>query len=302
MIIEAENLTKRYGKFTAVDRVSFSIAKGECFGFLGPNGAGKTTIMRMIQGVSPITEGSLYVFGMDVAKSARKIKERMGVIPQENNLDPDLTALKNLLVYARYFDIERKEAEERAVKLLSFLELSDKKERKIWQLSTGYKRRLVVARALINEPDLLILDEPTTGLDPAARHLIWKRLGEFKERGITMVLTTHYMDEAAHLCDRLVIMDRGRFLCEGVPEELVAERLGDECIEIRVDEAEREALRRMLQQSELCYQETGDTFYIFSKDGDRISEFMETKHKKLIHRKPTLEDLFLQLSGRKLSE
>ncbi|MDD1653449.1 MAG: ABC transporter ATP-binding protein, partial [Methanomicrobiales archaeon] len=208
-VIEATGLTKRFGDFTAVDHVSFRVEPGEVFGFLGPNGAGKTTTMRMIQCVSPKTEGSLRVFGMEVEGHEVEIKRQIGVVPQENNLDPDFTVYKNLAVYARYFDLPRAEAEATIEELLAFVELAEKRDTPIEKLSGGMKRRLILARALVNRPRLLILDEPTVGLDPQARHLIWERLREIRNRGNTIVLTTHYLEEAERLCDRLVIMDRG---------------------------------------------------------------------------------------------
>ncbi len=221
VIVSAKNLVKRYNGLTAVDQVSFEIERGECFCFLGPNGAGKTTTMRMIYGFSPVTEGELSVFGLSVDRDIRTIKQRIGVIPQENSLDPDLNVVQNLTIYARYFDIPRRDVENRITELLGFFQLSDKREEKIDRLSGGMKRRLILARALMNRPELLILDEPTTGLDPQARHLIWDRLKELKTQGMTMILTTHYMDEAMILSDRLVIMDHGRIVEAGIPAALV---------------------------------------------------------------------------------
>jgi lipooligosaccharide transport system ATP-binding protein len=215
VLIEATGLTKKFGDLTAVDGIDFKIFKGECFGFLGPNGAGKTTTMKMIHCVLPLTSGKLTVAGMDVTKNGREIKKMIGVAPQENNLDPDFTVFHNLIVYARYFDIPRAEAEKRAEELLRFVQLEEKRNVIIEHLSAGMKRRLILARSLINEPQILILDEPTTGLDPQARHLIWDKIRSLRKQEVTIVLTTHYMDEAAQLCDRLIIMDHGKIIEEG---------------------------------------------------------------------------------------
>lgn len=222
-VIEAEDLKKQFGEFVAVDSVSFTVEEGEVFGFLGPNGAGKTTTMKMIQCVSPKTGGKLEVFGMGVSTHQCEIKKLLGVVPQENNLDPDFTVYDNLMVYSRYFDIHRARAERVIEELLDFVQLREKKDTLIEQLSGGMKRRLILARALINTPRLLILDEPTIGLDPQARHLIWDKLKSLQSQGITIVLTTHYLEEAARLCDRLVIMDYGKIIVEGKPDELIKE-------------------------------------------------------------------------------
>ena len=231
-IIEADDLTKTFNEIVAVSHIRFSVKKGEIFGFLGPNGAGKTTTMRMIECVSPRTSGTLRVFGMDPDINPAGIKQRIGVVPQETNLDPDFTCAGNLLTYARYFDIPTAEAERRVENLLVFVALTEKRNTAIDKLSGGMKRRLILARALINNPDLLILDEPTIGLDPQARHLIWDRLRLLRAQGNTIVLTTHYLDEAARLCDRLVIMDHGTFLVEGNPADLVRDHVGNEIIEM----------------------------------------------------------------------
>lgn len=217
----ARGLTKRYGELTAVDGIDLRIERGECFGFLGPNGAGKSTTMRMIYGRAPLTAGSLHVLGLDVTKDIRAIKARIGVVPQEDNLDPDFTALQNLTVYANYFGLRGKEAVARAHELLAFARLSDKAQAQVDALSGGMKRRLVLARGLINSPELVVLDEPTTGLDPQARHLVWDQLRALKAQGVTLLLTTHYMDEAAKLCDRIAIIDHGRILALDTPAALV---------------------------------------------------------------------------------
>ena len=218
VVLEAKNLEKRFKDFVAVNKINFKVKEGEVFGFLGPNGAGKTTTMKIIQCVSPKTSGDLKVFGLDVNEHPREIKQHMGVVPQMDNLDPDFSVIENLVQYSRYFDIPIEEAKKRANDLVNYVQLNDKKESSIDKLSGGMKRRLVLARAMINNPKLLILDEPTTGLDPQARHLIWEKLKDLSSRGITVILTTHYMEEAARLCDRIVIMDNGQILVEGTPK------------------------------------------------------------------------------------
>ncbi len=231
-LIEATNLVKRYGPVLAVDHISFHVRKGECLGFLGPNGAGKTTTLRMLRGYAPPTEGSLQVFGLSLEKAPREIKRRMGVVPQENSLDPELTVLQNLLVYARYFDLPKKEARSRAEELLNFFHLKEKANGEPDRLSGGMVRRLLIARALINRPEVLSLDEPTTGLDPQARHLMWDRLKELRRQGVTTVLTTHYMEEAAELCDRILVMDLGKIIEEGTPKALVAKHAAQNLEEV----------------------------------------------------------------------
>lgn len=235
-IVLAENLTKKFGDFTAVDSVSFGVNKGVLFGFLGPNGAGKTTTMRMIYCVSPKTSGKLKVAGIDVDKNPRRIKEVIGVVPQENNLDPDFTVFENLMVYSRYFSIPKVEARKRAQELLEFFQLDEKKDVIIERLSTGMKRRLILARALLNNPRILVLDEPTVGLDPQARHMIWQRLRELRAEGVTILLTTHYMEEAEELCDHLVIIDNGKIIAEGKPRSLVEKHIEGDVLEITTNE------------------------------------------------------------------
>ena len=230
--ISAKSLPKNYGEFCAVNNVSLEIPKGICFGLLGPNGAGKTTMIQMIQASSPITNGKLEVLGMDTVSDSREIRKKIGVIPQEDNLDPDFSVRYNLLVYARYFGIGLDEAKEKAEELLKKVELTDKADQEINNLSGGMKRRLIVARGMINEPELLILDEPTTGLDPQARHSVWDQIRIFKNEGKTVLLTTHYMDEAEILCDELAIMDSGRILIQGNPKELIKKTIGDDAAEL----------------------------------------------------------------------
>ena len=218
-LIEAKSLTKRFGDFTAVDGIDFEVVPGETFGFLGPNGAGKSSTMRMIGAVSPRTGGELRVFGLDPDRDGPAIRQRLGVVPQQDNLDSELTVFENLLVYGGYFGLPKGVVRERATELLDFVQLGERRDAKVEPLSGGMKRRLTIARSLVNEPDLVLLDEPTTGLDPQARHVVWDRLFRLKQRGVTLVLTTHYMDEAEQLCDRLVVMDRARIVAAGSPRE-----------------------------------------------------------------------------------
>ena len=302
-IIRAENLVKKYGDFTAVDGISFEIREGECFGFLGPNGAGKTTTIRMIHCVSPLTSGTLIVNGLPAGIDNRAIKAMTGVIPQEITLDIDLTVRENLLVFARFFDIPRREAKTRIDELLKFVELDGKRDSKIDQLSTGMKRRLLVARALINRPLFIIADEPTTGLDPQARHLIWQRLRQLKSEGVTLILTTQYMDEAQQLCDRLVIMDKGKIFKEGVPNLLIDEEIGREVVEIRIPREEDGRLIADLGSGACGHERVGDTLYFYCRDGhDLRRKLIELDLPNTVHRPATLEDVFLKLTGRSLVE
>jgi len=299
-LIEAENLTKKFGDLVAVNGIDFKIFKGECFGFLGPNGAGKTTTMKMIHCILPLTSGRLTVAGMDVTKNGRNIKRIIGVAPQENNLDPDFTVFHNLIVYARYFDIKKAEAEKRAEELLKFMKLEDKRDVIIEHLSTGMKRRLILARALLNEPQILILDEPTTGLDPQARHLIWDKIRSLRKQGVTIVLTTHYMDEAAQLCDRLIIMDHGEVIEEGTPPELVRKHVGEEVLEVAYDEK----ILRLLEQTfpEARLEVVGDRVHVFTDQSKGVFTKMleDVSFKEAVIRDANLEDVFLKLTGRRL--
>jgi lipooligosaccharide transport system ATP-binding protein len=285
---------------TAVDHIRFSVSKGEVFGFLGPNGAGKTTTMRMIECVSPRTSGTLRVFGMDPNEHPAEIKQRIGVVPQETNLDPDFTCYGNLMTYARYFDIPAADAQKRVEELLAFVELSEKRDTLIDKLSGGMKRRLILARALINNPDLLILDEPTIGLDPQARHLIWERLKLLQAQGNTIVLTTHYLDEAARLCDRLVIMDNGKFLVEGTPADLVQQHAGSEIVEV---EKSPDVLS-CLDELHVPYEITGDMVQITTGSSRDVARALLDRCRpgRVITRPATLEDVFLKLTGRTLRE
>lgn len=299
-VITARKLEKRFPDLTAVDQISFSVEEKEIFGFLGPNGAGKTTTMKMIHCVSPKTGGTLSVFGMDVEREPRKIKQRMGIVPQENNLDPDFSAFQNLIIYGRYFGIPRHEAETKADELLEFMQLSEKRDVLIEKLSGGMKRRLIIARALMNDPQLLILDEPTIGLDPQARHLIWEKLRHLKAAGCTQVMTTHYLDEAERLCDRLVIMDHGKILVEGSPETLVREYAGSEIIETTPTP---EAIA-CLEAGDIPYDIFSDLLQVQTATPQTIAQtLMEScRHTNVTVRRATLEDVFLKLTGRTLRE
>jgi lipooligosaccharide transport system ATP-binding protein len=304
-IVVAHHLTKVYGSFVAVDDIDFAVATAECFGFLGPNGAGKTTTIRMLYAASPPSGGELSVAGLDIRRAARQVKALIGVVPQENNLDPDLTVLQNLLVYARYFDIPERVARERAEEALDLLQLADRRTSAIDELSGGMKRRLLIARALINHPRLLILDEPTTGLDPQARHLVWQKLRLLKGQGVTMILTTHYMEEAARLCDRLVIMDHGRILAAGQPEELVARYVGTEVLELQFDRQERRHFLGGLNGLNVVVEEAEDAVYLFAREPhvlDALLPGLAAYSGAFIRRPATLEDVFLRLAGRGLRE
>ncbi|OIP88570.1 MAG: ABC transporter [Syntrophaceae bacterium CG2_30_49_12] len=300
-IVEAIHLKKRFGNLVAVDDVSFEVFPGECFGILGPNGAGKTSTIRMIYGFSPMTDGSLKVFGLDISQNMRAGKARIGVCQQENNLDPDLTVLQNLEVFARYFDIPLREAHERARSLLQFMALDHRRETKAIELSGGMMRRLVLARALINNPELLILDEPTTGLDPQSRHQVWESLEQLRADGLTILLTTHYMDEASRLCDRLLIMDGGHILVQGKPSDLIQEYIGHGIIEVNEPTP---TLRSYLQTLNLQYEDTGHRLIIYSEGSGSLYQEIRNNYCKggCLMRMATLEDVFLKLTGRELKE
>lgn len=302
VIIQAENLTKKFGNLVAVDGISFQVFKGECFGFLGPNGAGKTTTIKMINCVLPLTSGTLTVADMNVNDSAREIKKIMGVAPQEDNLDPDFTVFHNLIVYARYFDIPKAEACKRAEELLKFMQLEEKRNVIIEELSAGMKRRLILARALINEPKVLVLDEPTTGLDPQARHLIWDKIRSLQKQGVTIVLTSHYMEEAAQLCDRIAIMDLGKIIEKGKPTELIEKHVGEEVLEIDYDEEVLKFLIKTLPDARI--ERAGDRIQVFTwKPRGVFAEILgKINFKAASIRNANLEDVFLKLTGRHLRE
>ncbi len=300
-VVEAKNLLKKFNDFVAVNRISFSVSAGECFGILGPNGAGKTTTIRMVYGFSPMTGGSLRVFGLDIARDWRPIRRRIGVCQQENSLDPDLTVIENLEVFARYFNIPKNEARSKAAELLTFIALDHRRDATVSELSGGLMRRLVLARALVNDPDLLILDEPTTGLDPQSRHQFWDRLESLHRKGISILLTTHYMEEASRLCDRLIIIDRGAILEEGSPEELIRKHVGRTIVEISEPTAE---LRSYAQSQNLRYEDLGHRMVIYSDDRGELYQKISRDYCKegCIMRMATLEDVFLKLTGRDLRE
>ena len=302
-LIVARDLTKRFKNFTAVDGVSFAVHPAESFGFLGPNGAGKTSTMRMIGCVSPVTGGDLRVFGMDPQTHASAIKARLGVVPQQDNLDNEISVRENLLMYARYFDIPRDAAARRADELLAFVQLSERASSEVEPLSGGMKRRLTIARSLINEPEVILLDEPTTGLDPQARHAIWDRLYRLKQRGATLLLTTHYMEEAEQLCDRVVIMDRGRIVAEGSPRELIEQYSTREVLELRVPDDIRATLRGLVDGIAERVDELPDRVRLYTADAERA---LDAIHEAGVHpesalvRRATLEDVFLRLTGHAL--
>ena len=301
-VIEARGLTKKFDDFTAVDTIDFQVFQGECLGFLGPNGAGKTTTINMIHCVSPPTAGRLTIAGLDAERESRVIKSMIGVAPQEDNLDPDFTTFHNLVVYARYFGIPKKTAYQKAEELLAFVHLSEKKRVLIDNLSSGMKRRLILARALINEPKILILDEPTTGLDPQARHLIWDKIRDLKSKEVTIVLTTHYMDEAYRLCDRIIIMDNGKIIEQGIPRELIVKHIGAEVLEV----PDREEIKKYIKNEfpDALMETIDERIQVFSTRPrgvfDRILD--KFKSRGAIMRDANLEDVFLKLTGRRLRE
>jgi lipooligosaccharide transport system ATP-binding protein len=300
-IIEIQDLIKRFNGFTAVNEISFSVNRGEFFGLLGPNGAGKTTTIRMLYGFSPPTRGKLSIFGMNINTYFRRIKAKIGVCHQENTLDPDLSVEQNLHVFAGYFSIPKKEAAERTRELLDFFALSHKKDAKVIELSGGMARRLILARSLINRPELLILDEPTTGLDPQSRHQVWEKLEELKKIGLTVVITTHYMEEASRLCDRLVIMDHGKILVDGSPEDLIDRYAGKNIIEIQGPD---QALIEYVTEHAIEHDDLGRRLILYEPEGKGLNSTIRERfrNEKCIYRNSTLEDVFLRLTGRELRE
>ncbi len=301
-LVRATGLTKRFGDFTAVDSVDFDVTPGEVFGFLGPNGAGKSSTMKMIGAVSPVTEGNLTVFGMDPDADGATIRARLGSVPQENLLDTELTVFENLFIYGRYFDLPKDVIKERIEELLTFAHLEDRRDDLVEPLSGGMKRRLTIARALINQPDLILLDEPTTGLDPQARHALWDRLYRLKQQGVTLIITTHYMDEAEQLCDRLVVMDNGKIVAEGSPRNLIERFATRDVVELRfpvgmeVDEQQLDGLAKRVEtlpDRTLLYTDSADQTLVNLTE--RPLEIEST-----IVRRSTLEDVFLRLTGRSL--
>lgn len=300
-IIAVKNLRKTFGDFTAVDGISFTVQKAECFGLLGPNGAGKTSTIRMLYGYSPASDGELHLFDQLIANDWRTVKNRIGVCQQEDNLDPDLSVRDNLLTYARYFNLSIADARQTTDRLLNFFALDNRAKTNIRELSGGMKRRLVLARSLINNPDLLILDEPTTGLDPQSRHQVWERLEELKNGGLTILLTTHYMEEASRLCDRLVIMNQGRILLEGRPQELIRHYVGREVIEVSPPDPE---LLSYLENRGLHFEILGQRLVIHNQaDADLFTTLTKIfGGRRCTLRPATLEDVFLHLTGRELRE
>jgi lipooligosaccharide transport system ATP-binding protein len=304
VLIEASGLVKRFGTFTAVDGIDVQVRAGEAFGFLGPNGAGKSSTMRMIGCVSAPSGGTLRILGLDPLRDGPRIRARLGVCPQQDSLDFELTLLENLTVYARYFGMPRKVARERALELLEFMQLADRAMEKVEPLSGGMKRRLTIARALVNEPDIVLLDEPTTGLDPQARHLVWERLFRLKQRGVTLVLTTHYMDEAEQLCDRLVVMDGGRIVAEGSPRELIERYSTREVLEVRFA-GELEPFAGKLDGVGERIEVLPDRLLVYVSDGDEAAAEVHRRQlapSSTLVRRSTLEDVFLHLTGRTLVE
>ena len=302
-LVKARALTKRFGRFTAVDGVDFDVAPGEAFGFLGPNGAGKSSTMRMIGAVSPISSGSLSVLGMDPERDGPAIRARLGVVPQENNLDTELPVEENLLIYGRYFGLSRPVIRERIDELLDFAQLGERRREVVERLSGGMKRRLIIARALINQPDLIILDEPTTGLDPQARHALWDRLYRLKQQGATLIVTTHYMDEAEQLCDRLVVMDKGKIAAEGSPRDLIRKYSTRDVVELRFKIGTQDAAVARIDGLAKRTEVLPDRILLYTDEADRIVAEVHERGldpESIVERRSTLEDVFLRLTGRSL--
>jgi lipooligosaccharide transport system ATP-binding protein len=302
-LISATRLVKRFGDFTAVDGIDFCVQPGEAFGFLGPNGAGKSSTMRMIGCTSPVTAGTLRLFGLDPNTHGPGIRARLGVVPQLDSLDAELTVEENLIIYGRYFDLSRAEARRRATELLEFVQLSDRATSRVEPLSGGMKRRVTIARSLINQPDLLLLDEPTTGLDPQARHILWDRLYRLKQQGVTLVLTTHYMDEAEQLCDRLVVMDAGKIVAEGSPRQLIDQHATREVLELRFPAGTNAANERFAVGVGDRHEVLPDRILVYAHDGDQAlaqAHANGARPESALVRRSTLEDVFLHLTGRTL--
>ncbi len=304
-MIHARSLVKRFGDFEAVKGIDIDVSPGESFGFLGPNGAGKSSTMRMIAAVSPVSEGVLRIFGLDPAHDGSAIRNRLGVVPQADNLDGELTPLDNLIIYGRYFDIPRSECIARARELLDFVQLSDRSAGRVDSLSGGMKRRLTIARGLMNRPEMLLLDEPTTGLDPQARHVLWDRLYRLKQQGVTLVLTTHYMDEAEQLCDRLVVMDAGRIAAEGSPRELITRYSTREVLELRFGAGQNADQESSLIGIGERLEVLADRVLVYADDGEAALKEVHNRGlqpESSLVRRSSLEDVFLRLTGRSLEE
>ncbi|HET7017271.1 MAG TPA: ABC transporter ATP-binding protein [Streptosporangiaceae bacterium] len=306
ILIRARGLRKQFGDFVAVDGIDFELGRGEVFGFLGPNGAGKSSTMRMIGCVSPPSGGELTILGLDPGKDGPAIRARLGVVPQEDTLDIELTVRENLLIYGRYFGLRRDVIAERTAKLLDFVQLTERAGDQVEPLSGGMKRRLTIARSLISEPEILLLDEPTTGLDPQARHVVWDRLYRLKQQGVTLVLTTHYMDEAEQLCDRLVVMDGGKIAAEGSPRELIARFSTPEVLELRFPTAEQEHAPDKLADMPVARMEVlADRILLYAQDGEAALATVRARGlepETSLVRRSTLEDVFLRLTGRRLED
>jgi lipooligosaccharide transport system ATP-binding protein len=304
-LIQARGLVKRFGELTAVDAIDFDLQRGEAFGFLGPNGAGKTSTMRMIGCVSPVTDGTLSVFGLDPARDGAKIRARLGVVPQQDTLDMELTVRENIIIYGRYFGLSRRELGPRADELLDFVELTERANDRVEPLSGGMKRRLTIARSLINDPEVMLLDEPTTGLDPQARHVVWDRLYRLKRQGVTLLLTTHYMDEAEQLCDRLVVMDKGKIVAEGSPRELIERHSTREVVELRFDDTRPDDFGYWTDGLVNRVESLPDRVLLYTDDGDAAAHGIHERGlvpESVLVRRSTLEDVFLHLTGRTLIE
>lgn len=304
-LISARGLTKKFGDFTAVDGIDFDVAKGESFGLLGPNGAGKSTTMRIIAATSRRTSGTISILGRDPEEHGPQVRAHLGVVPQQDNLDTELTVTENLYIYGRYFGLSKKFVNTKVDELLAFAQLEEKKDVKVEALSGGMKRRLTIARALVSEPDILMLDEPTTGLDPQARHILWDRLFRLKEDGVTLIITTHFMDEAEQLCDRLVVMDKGKIMAEGSPAELIKKYATREVLEVRFGSDRNKEVAPVLR--EMCdrIEELPDRILLYVEDGESLLEAITAKKlhpNTSLVRRSSLEDVFLRLTGRSLIE
>ena len=304
-LISARGLTKKFGDFTAVDGIDFDVAKGESFGLLGPNGAGKSTTMRIIAATSRRTSGTISILGRDPEEHGPQVRAHLGVVPQQDNLDTELTVTENLYIYGRYFGLSKKFVNKKVEELLAFAQLEEKKDVKVEALSGGMKRRLTIARALVSEPDILMLDEPTTGLDPQARHILWDRLFRLKEDGVTLIITTHFMDEAEQLCDRLVVMDKGKIMAEGSPAELIKQYATREVLEVRFGSDRNKEVAPILR--EMCdrIEELPDRILLYVEDGESLLEAITAKKlhpNTSLVRRSSLEDVFLRLTGRSLIE
>jgi lipooligosaccharide transport system ATP-binding protein len=302
-VVHVKNMVKKYGDFAAVDGITLEINQGECFGILGPNGAGKSTLMRVMYGSSQITSGEVFVLGLNVKQHMSKIKSRIGVVPQDDGLDTDLSVLENLLIYGSFFDLDKKIIAERADTLLRLMKLEDRVDRHVETLSGGLKRRLAIARGLINQPDIIFLDEPTTGLDPQARRWIWDFYKTLKEQKSTLILTTHYMEEAEFLCDRIAIVDHGKILTIGKPQDLIRQHIGFEVIEFDCSAKDLNYYIEKIKAQKFDYQVYHNTIHVFMKENQSAKEVIQHfSSDRVVIRKPTLNDVFLALSGAQLRD